>query len=390
MQKVNCCNANIKVTKQGDIFIYRCPICKKQSEGKTPADASAKWSELFGGEPEAKKEAKKETKTTAPATTLPAISKPTSPANIEQWAEENRTELIKKSAQWIGKSAQQRMIEKNLYYIINHKGLAKVWNTEEGRDSITHALEEANWYGADMPDMGSIIPFKKTCEFVASIEVFSTALTTGVGAPFEWIEIIPIYQNDIVKRGRKDDDYYCDVQESFPRGDLIGVVCWGKLKNGKRIGQSYDIANLTEKAREFSAGYKASIVEQTEFNILKSEGKTKIIDGRDYYIKNIKGYDGKPDWTKKIFYDEILNPYTGSSKEKMYCKLAGKSYFKEFMKRRNAMAMAGEHEQNEKNDLPYEEKIDTVLQIAKENVSTSEKVEKIFDGEIIPEEEGKI
>lgn len=402
MKKISCCSQEVKVSKQGAdnnvVFIYRCPQCKKQSEGKTPAEAVEKWDGLFNNSSDKigdKESDKKGAEFVKQSVDVPAISKPTSPANIETWADQHLPELIKKSAQWLGKSAQQRMIEKNLNYIINHKGLTKIWGTPEGQDSIVKALEESNWYGADMPEMGSILPFKKECKFVPEISVYKVALTQGIGAEFEWVEIVPVYEKDIVKRGRKNDDYYFEIEEMFPRGELIGVVCWGKLKIGKRVGQSYDIHNLTEKAKQYSESYKASIVEQNEFNLLKTEGKTKIIDGRECYEKKIKGTEGRDDWTKKIFYDEIINPYTGASKEKMFCKLAGKSFFKEYMKRRNAMAMAGAFSENENSEdgnknLSTEKKIDSILQIAKENVSVPEKVENVFEGEIVDEGDDRI
>jgi hypothetical protein len=225
VKKIECCSNEVKVKKQGDIFIYRCETCKKQSEGKTPAEAVDKWGELFENGKSVQKN--KSVVDNNVGLNIPVIQKPTSPTNLSTWADQHLPELIKKSASFQDKPATARMIKKNIDYVANHKGLTKCWSTPEGQDSITKALEDSFWMGAMMPEMGSIVPYGSTCEFIPAVEAFNFALTTGKNNPFQKIDIIVIHKNDIYDIGRKDGQFYCTVKQGFPRGEVIGIVVMG-------------------------------------------------------------------------------------------------------------------------------------------------------------------
>lgn len=395
MKKIICCEKEVQVKKQGDVFVYRCPECKKQSEGKTPAEAVDKWGSLFQQgnvtyQQETKINNKMEYQNKSETSGyIQVVEKPTSPTTLSTWAEQHLPELIKKSASFQDKPATQRMIQKNTQYVINHKGLAECWKTEEGRDSITKALEDSFWMGAMLPEMGSIVPYGSTCEFIPAVEAFNFALTTGANNPFEKIDIIVVHKNDIHDIGRKDGQFYCNVKQGFPRGEVIGVVVTGLRSDGITVGESYDVNRLLEKAKTHSPSYRAYLRDKSEFDQARTEGKTKRQGEREYLEKTMYKKDGSS-YPKKIYADELVNPYEGADQAEMLRKLAGKSFLNPYMKIRNSMAMSDEWtEQNENEHEPEnvstETKIDTILVTAKENVSHAEAIGEIFEGEIIQE-----
>lgn len=379
MKRIECCSNEVKVKKQGDIFVYRCETCKKQSEGKTPAEAVEKWGGLFDGMM-TKKENESYSKMIDKNSTviLPVIQKPTSPTNLSTWAEQHLPELIKKSASFQDKPATARMIKKNIDYVANHKGLTKCWTTPEGQDSITKALEDSFWMGAMMPEMGSIVPYGNTCEFIPAVEAFNFALTTGKNNPFQKIDIIVIHKNDIYDIGRKDGQFYCTVKQGFPRGDVIGVVVMGLRSDGITVGESYDVNRLLEKAKTHSPSYRAYLNDLNEFRQAQVEGKTKRQGEREYFQKTIDKKDGGT-WEKKIYLDELVNPYEGADQPEMLRKSAGKSFLNPYMKIRNSMSMAGEWvegEDVERENDTTEKKIDSILQTAKEAVQVEPEIKE--------------
>jgi len=394
VKKIECCSQEVKVKKQGDgaaqMFVYRCETCKKQSEGKTPAEAVEKWELVVEGKTSAPK---KSNVNESNFVNMPVtIQKPTSPTTLSTWADQHLPELIKKSASFQDKPATARMIKKNIDYVANHKGLTKCWQTPEGQDSITKALEDSFWMGAMMPEMGSIVPYGSTCEFIPAVEAFNFALTTGKNNPFQKIDIIVIHKNDIYDIGRRDGQFYCTVKQGFPRGEVIGVVVMGLRSDGIVVGESYDVNRLLEKAKTHSPSYRAYLNDLNEFRQAQVEGKTKRQGDREYLEKTIEKKDGGS-WNKKIYLDELVNPYEGADQPEMLRKSAGKSFLNPYMKIRNSMSMANEWEESADGDKmeTTEKKIDSILQTAKENVNHAEKVEsEIKEADIVDEGDDRI
>jgi len=304
---------------------------------------------------------------------------------IQEWANNNMPALLKQSAQFIDKPATQRMIEKNIKYITSLAGKAwdKLWSTQEGQESISHALGEALYHAATLPEMGSIVPFGNTAEFIPSIECYKFALETGINAPFKDINIILVHENDDTsKLCIENGNLCCDIKYNLPRGEIIGVVvCAIRVDTGKTIGEIYDVARLMEKAEIHSPSYRNYIIEKENFKRLKVEGKLqKDETGREYYIKKIEyTKDGKPKvWDKKIYEYDLINPYDGPDKPEMLKKAAGKTFFRPYMKTRNAAAMAEEWTENEKeNQTNFEKTVDNVLNTSKKQF------ENIKDAEIV-------
>jgi hypothetical protein len=105
---------------------------------------------------------------------------------------------------------------------------------------------------------------------------------------------------------------------------------------------------LDAMARKFSKPYQKAMRDIDDFKSAKAEGKTKTDSyDREYIEKTIKGKGDKPDWTKKIYLDEIDCPYTGPTAAKMYAKLAGKSFLGPYMKTRNSAAAIHEMQEQE-------------------------------------------
>ena len=392
MKKVICCQTEVKVSKAPDgQFFYRCPSCKKESNlCKTPAESAEKWGELWEGKQETKKTRNDTYDETISAGYIQAsILKPTSPNDIQKYVDQHLPELIKKSASFQDKPATQRMIQKNTQYVINHKGLNECWKSEEGRDSITKALEDSFWMGAMLPEMGSIVPYGSTCEFIPAVEAFNFALITGSNNPFEKIDIIVIHKNDIHDIGRRDGQFYCNVKQGFPRGDVIGVVVMGLRSDGITVGESYDVNRLLEKAKTHSQGYKQYLRDKSDFDAAKTEGKTLKDGSREYIVKKMFKKGGET-WDKKIYIDDLVNPYEGADQAEMLRKSAGKSFLNPYMKIRNSMSMAGEWNDGDNQDGDKmdttEKKVDTILQTAKENVNHAETAEpEIKEAEIMDE-----
>ena len=135
--------------------------------------------------------------------------------------------------------------------------------------------------------------------------------------------------------------------------------------------------------------YKAYLNDLNEFRQAQVEGKTRRQGEREYFQKAIDKKDGGT-WEKKIYLDELVNPYEGADQPEMLRKSAGKSFLNPYMKIRNSMAMSDEWtEQNEDSEhepenIPTETKIDSILATAKENVSHAEKTDSgIKEAEII-------
>lgn len=355
---MNCCNKKLELKKgrsKGiDMVYYQCPVCAKGGKGKTAKEAADDLTNVLKN-------------VGAP---LPSITKELQPVpknrDLAQWLSQNLQALYNQSAQFIDKPATQRMIEKNVRYISGLSGYSwdKVWASPEGQESISNALSEALYHAATLPEMGSIVPFGKTAEFIPSVECFKFALEEGRNAPFKDINIVLIHENDQSSIEQDKGNFNLFLKYGIPRGEIIAICVYAtRTDTGNVIGEIYDVDRLMEKAERHSAAYRNYLIDKADFQRMKTEGKLKKDTfGRDYYIKEIKKKDGGI-WKKEIYEDEITNPYAGPDRPEMLRKSAGKTFFRPYMKTRNAAAMAGEWEaESEVNgDINIDKAADNVL-----------------------------
>jgi len=344
-----CCGVPVKGSKQPDgNFMCKCQKCGRTAEGKTPADAFAAWS------------------VSKPASVQYIPPQPSSAGGLAEWAKSRLPALKETSARWLdsgkGHSAVSRMIKRNIQHAVN-ADFGEAWKTEDGRKSITDALEESFYYGATLPEMGSLVPFGGTVEFIPSVECFEFALKNGANAPFRSLSIEIIYENDIYRTSRKNGNFSIEF-ESIPakRGESVGVVVYGEhIPTGRWVGEMYEVDRLMDKARAHSASYRKYINDLNEFNFKRSEGKTQIDEaGREFFFKQIKKKDGGT-WDKKIFKDELSNPYDSSDLPEMLRKLAGKTFCRPYIKVRNAEAMSAEYEEGIADDSDLGSVVDAAL-----------------------------
>ena len=380
---MKCCNKPLKLNKgkesNKELFWLQCPTCDKKGKGSTQKEAEKNFNASVGKKPPSSK----------PSTNPAIISQNyqlqpvPKDRNLSKWSASNMGALLKQSAQFIDKPETRRMIEKNIRYVASLTGKAwdKVWSSAEGQESISYALSESLYYGATLPDMGSMVPFGSSAEFIPAVECFKHALQTGRGAPLKDIEILTIHKNDLRKTYRKDGNFAVDIEYGSPRGDLFQIaVLATKTDTNKIVGELYDVDYLMEKAEHHSQSYRYYIIEKEDFARMKSEGKLKKDStGREYMEKNF------PTWTKKIYEHDIKNPYGGPDRVQMLMKSAGKTFFRPYMKVRNAAAMAQEWEGDNGSEEDLETTADTVLsKAAGQFTDISEK--EIKDAEIIPDD----
>lgn len=324
---VKCkCNKQIesKFNDKEKMYYFYCPDCKIGGKGKTEKEAAEKFNH-----------ANVLSCTQQPAIeNLPALS---SRNDFLTWVNKNESALVASSASFVDKPETARMIEKNAKYILK-ADLKKAWDTPEGRQSIVDAFGEALYFGATLPEMGSVVPFKDIVEFIPAVSAFQFALTSGKQAPFSEIHIDVLYQNDIYEMSRSDGAFHFEIKKmGFPRGDVVGIVVQAKdIETGKMIGEAYDEARLMEKARQHSVSYQYYLRDMELLKKAQAEGK-------DFIQKT-------PTW--KVYEKDITNPYANADKPEMLKKLAGKSFLYPFMKVRNAKAVAGEWKEDDKPDTP--------------------------------------
>lgn len=387
---MNCCNKKLELQKgkkAGITYLYYyCPICRKGGKGKTEEEAKTSFSVAEPAKPGAFPEVNF-------ALVLPV---PKKGGNLQKWAVDNMPALLNQSAQFIDKPATQRMIEKNIRYISNLSGYAwdKVWNSPEGQESISHALAEALYHAATLPEMGSIVPFGKTAEFIPSVECFKFALETGKNAPFTDINIVLIHENDQSTIEQDKGNFNLNLKYGIPRGEIIALCVYAtRTDTGNVIGEIYDVDRLMEKAERHSAAYRNFLIDKADFTRMKIEGKLKTDSSkRQYYEKEINKKDGDK-WKKRIYEDEITNPYEGPDRPEMLRKSAGKTFFRPYMKTRNAAAMAGEWESEYEinGDIDIDQAADNVLNKATDqfNKSNIKDADIISDKKDVSEKENK-
>lgn len=232
--------------------------------------------------------------------------------------------------------AVERLIKNNFRYLESSKHLAKLWQKPESQQSLIHATEEAMIMGAELGKMGDIVPYGDSCEFIPSIEAYEFSLTNGKNAPFQDLNIELIHKGDDCSVKRKDGDFSIDLTMGIPRGEVVAVAVYGTFRDGKVLGELYDVDRLMKKAEEHSSSYQYFLRDKLYAEQLKSEGKTQMQNGREYFEKEMSGKNGP--WRKKIFLDELTNPYDGADRPEMLRKTAGKSFCRKFARVRNAEA----------------------------------------------------
>lgn len=380
----NHCKTQAKTgTKKEKGIIYYgawCESCGKKGRGKTEKEAIKAFMES------------KPTKNNDPFV-IKQLPPPQSPEQLPSYFARNMQEITAITAPFLQaeKPALSRMVRLNMKYVMNNRdqNFMKCWETEEGRESIIDALEEAFSLGATLPAMGSIVPFNGIAEFIPSVEAFDFALTTGTTAPFKSLRIDPIHENDQYECYEEEGtENFCFRFKSIPanRGEVIAVVVRAEDRQGRRIGRIYDVDRLLEKAKQHSPSYRNYLLDKLAFETAKSEGKTKTEDGREYIEKTIeyreKGTGNKKSFVKKIFYDELKNPYEGPDQPEMLRKSAGKSFCAPFVKVRNSTAameeLRGEEDQDEKK---IDDMIDAAIDKAMDQFDDAETIEAEFSVE---------
>jgi hypothetical protein len=307
------------------------------------------------------------------------MNKPKNGNELIKWSEANMPALLEKSSPVLEKPATERMIKKNMRYIAKHPGLEKLWKTPEGQESIIHAYGESLEHAATMPEMGSIVPFGGGAEFVPSIECYTFILGSGKNAPFEDINIVLVHENDKTNVEQDEGVFNVKMQMGFPRGEVIAVCVYATRKDtGKRIGEVYDVDRLLGKAATHSPSYRQYLIDVDSFKKLEVEGKLKTDEHGKCYMDKTMYKKGGGTWTKKIYRNDLVNPYDGPDRPEMLKKAAGKSFFRPFMRTRNAMAMSDEWSEDEvKDDKTMDQAADSVLDKA------AEQFENIVDAEVV-------
>lgn len=348
MQKiVNCpiCNQKLELQKTESQVYYFCKSCNLGGKGKTEEEAKKKLVE-----------------TSQKINT--ALTIPQNPKQVPTWAEQNIRALIESSAQFIDKPETRRMIQKNVNYIAT-ADFKKAWDTDEGRISIVEAFTEALYYGCMLGEMGDIVPFGNVVEFIPGMATFEFALTTGKAAPLSDVRVECIYENDQYEASRDNGNFsFKFTKLGLPRGEIIGIVVQAfDIENKKNIGEMYDEKRLMDKAAQHSISYKYYLRDIQALRKAQSEGKDFI--------------EKKPGW--KLYENDITNPYANADKPEMLKKVAGKSYFRPWMKIRNAKAVVEENRQsgNIKDiDDIYEKTINESVEAMKDNIKDAEVIQE--------------
>jgi len=247
------------------------------------------------------------------------------------------------------KSSIDQVVSNNLRYIVNAKQLEKVWKTPAGAQSIVRSVEDAFSMGAELGKMGDIVPYGETCEFIPTVEAYVFSLTNGKNAPFENIEIELVHEKDDARISRKDGNFSIDLEMGIPRGEVVAVAVYGfSPRTGKVEGEVYDKERLMKKAREHSTSYRYFLNDVAMSETMRSEGKISTENGREYFIKKMFKKGGGS-WDKKVFIDEMTNPYAGADQPEMLRKIAGKSFLRKYQRVRNSEAAMDEVRTNEKS-----------------------------------------
>lgn len=384
MKTVQHCNTTIEIKsgKQNNkqMFYAECPVCHIRHKAETE-EAVIKF---FQDNQTPIQGASQ----TIPKCTLPATINiiPKTSDKMLEWYQNNLPAMYNNTLKIQNKPATDRMLSKNFNYVmrfIENPKNNKVTNNEAGLQSITDAYGDALSMAATLGEMGDIVPFGGMAEFVPNIECYKFALEQGPNAPFRDIAIDLIHENDKTENYQKDGNFFIEIKRGIPRGEIIAVVVSAvRTDNDKRIGEIYDVDRLIAKAEQHSPSYRAYLSEKSEFKKMQIENKLKSDNQGLYFEKEIPKQDGGT-WKKKIYENDITNPYDGPDRPEMLRKAAGKSFFRPYMKTRNASAMAEEWQSEEPENR--EHAADMVLSRAAEQFGNSEQFKDVKDAEIVQE-----
>lgn len=380
---MKCCNKTLKLQtgKQDgkELVYYVCDDCGRKGKGIDQKEAE----KFFKDSKSANQEKVEPESNVAVNTTATFELIPKTDNAIDIWFETYLQIMIYNSPPTQNKEATERMLRKNIKYvkkIISDTKFKKVTSTVEGMESITDAFGDALEMSAMLGEMGDIVPFGSTAEFIPSIECYKFGLETGKNAPFKDIDILLVHENDqVIDNEISNGNYIFKYKPVIPRGEVIAVVVLAtRTDSDKTIGEVYDVARLLEKAKVHSPSYKNYIIDKEDFKRMEVEGKLKTDNsGRKFMEKKF------PTWTKKIYEHDIVNPYDGADRPEMLRKSAGKSFFRPYMKIRNSMAMSDEWSGETEEDSTFEQSADTVLNQARGQFQSP----GIKDAVIIPDNE---
>ena len=253
--------------------------------------------------------------------------------------------------------------------------LKDAWNNPEGIQSVIDAFMEAMYMGASLPEMGAIVPFGKIntiVEFIPAVSAFEFALTSGENPPFKNISIDCIYERDNYEIEREDGQFKNKLKPALPRGEVVGVVVQAfDIERNCMIGELYDADRLLEKAKRHSVSYKYYLNDLQLLREAQAEKKNYIMKG-----------------DKKIYENDIKNPYDGADRPEMLKKVAGKSFFRPYMKIRNARAVAKEWG-NDFEQKSYDKTIIDTLDVSINNMKIEDAEFSIDDDENNSSEDNK-
>ena len=370
-----CCNQEVKKAKEANPdgsakYTIWCESCGRIGTGATVKDSERAFDDWVSPE-----QSTATTPSPAPAKNkiAPAPSAPPqNPKNLPAYIAAKTGEIATITAPFMRKDkpAFSLMVKKNTRYVMTQdsKQWADVWATREGQESVVAAMEEAFMLGATLPDMGCIVPFGGVVEFIPGVEAYSFAATTGGNSPFVDLNIESVYKNDIVDVSRTNGEFRIDFKKiGVPRGEIIAVAVYGTLRaTGKVVGEVYEASRLLEKATTHSPSYRAYMADLAAFEEARVSGSLKKEGGREYTEKTMFKKGGGT-WTKKIFREDITNPYDGADRPEMLRKVAGKSFLQPYMRVRNSTAAMDELSTGDGDGEPADE-LDNILDDALRSV----------------------
>lgn len=392
---LTCCGKPVRTGKKSEngqtAYIVWCESCGLRGQGGSPDGAYASFRAAKPDRPAGGGSAGGKGPGTAVATL------PQSPDQLPAYVAAHLAEITAVSAAFVDQPALRQMVTRNVRYVVNNRnaGFLKLWGTPEGQESIIRALEDAFSLGATLGQMGDIVPYGSTCEFIPNVECYEFALTSGRAAPFAWINIEPIYQNDQIEVSRVNGEFRIEFKKILAdRGDIRAIAVYGALNKGNHqqvVGELYDAERLLEKAKQHSPSYQAYLRNLNLYEIARTEGRVHVdAEGREYadvtvenkeagkYYEQDKANfeavekagkllkDGKGEYaeveipkkgggtwkkkiyrsqienpgteTKRLYREDIVNPYDGPDRPEMLRKAAGKSFLAKYVKVRNSVA----------------------------------------------------
>ena len=379
MAELKHCNEPVvkAKSKTTGMITMKCEKCGRTGAGKT--------------EPEAYADLVKETEGNVPAL-------PSGASQLPRYIADHMDDMRALTVPFVAndKPALVRLIKNTVRYCVKAEHIKDCWKTLEGQESIVHGIEEALALGAELGKTGSLVPFGGVVEFIPAVEAFEFNLTNGIKPPFSWIQIDMIHKNDIAEISRVNGEFSCKIKQSFPRGPLLGVAVYGRnTRLDKVIGETYDVDRLLAKAKAHSTSYKYYLADKHAFEAARSEGELQIEGGREYIVKTIHKKGGGS-WEKKLFADEITNPYEGADQPEMLRKAAGKSFLGKYARVRNSEAAIEESagapdvekvidDSIEAAFEVFETEADPVTEAEKEEILDEEPSQEEIDAELAAE-----